>query len=120
MRKQHSYIGLFRVASPKKWEVSFPDLPGCEADGSSFKEVFENGRVALADELDELGGLRPRPRSTAELLIDAQRDPRLREALARAVMHPVDPALDNEKVVPVELIARRGMAGGASSPQAGA
>jgi hypothetical protein len=107
------------VLSPGSWEVSFPDLPGCEATGRNFKEVFEGAGAALAEELAELAGREPRPRTTAELLIDAQRDPVLAQELARSVMHPVRPAESADDLVPLELLAARRRGGGEHSPQVG-
>jgi hypothetical protein len=114
-----SYIGFFRVLAPGRWEVNFPDLPGCEATGRNFKEVFEGARVALTEELAELAGREPRPRTTAELLIDAQRDPALAKQLARSVMHPVRPAVSADDLVPLELWAARAKGSGENAPQAG-
>ena len=36
-----TYIGLFTVVATENWHVSFPDLPGCDAWGRSFKEIFD-------------------------------------------------------------------------------
>lgn len=113
-----SYVGLFRVLSPGSWRVRFPDLPGCEAVGKNFKEVFDGARIALTEELAELAGREPRPRSTAELLIDARRDPALAGELARSVMHPVKPA-ESTDLAPIELVAARVKGGGEDSPQVG-
>lgn len=81
-----SYVGLFRGSREDGWEVSFPDLPGCQATGRSFKDAFEAAREALAEHLDDHEGP-PRPRNTAEILIDAQRDRALSRAFSGAVMH---------------------------------
>jgi hypothetical protein len=85
--------------------VTFPDLPGCEARGSSFKEVLQAAREALAARLDEIDGLPPRARSSAELLIDAQRDWQLCREFVDAVMYPVEPATPGEARAPLELVA---------------
>jgi predicted RNase H-like HicB family nuclease len=117
--RSDSYIGLFRAQPRDHWRVCFPDLPGCEARGSSFKEVFEAARKALADHLADIGGPWPRPRSSAELLIDAQRDWRLCRDFVDAVMHPVEPARPSEDLAPPELVAL--VKGGRhSNPQVGA
>lgn len=81
-----SYVGLFRGSRDSGWEVSFPDAPGCVAKGDSFKEAFEAARMALADYLALMDDP-PRPRSTAEILIDSARDKTLNRALVGAVMH---------------------------------
>ena len=118
MRK-NAYIGLFRTFPRGRWEVTFPDLPGCEARGRTFKEVFGASREALAEYLSELGDPLPRPRSTAELLIDAQRDWLLAQELAHSVMHPVEPAARDD-LAPLELVALQSRSGGSYPPQFGA
>lgn len=96
-----SYIGLFRGSREAGWEVSFPDAPGCRAHGDTFKDALEAARVALASHLRGMDDP-PRPRSTAELLIDAGRDGGLARALANAVMHavPFDDPRDPQFAVP--------------------
>jgi predicted RNase H-like HicB family nuclease len=111
--RSDSYIGLFRAQPRDHWRVCFPDLPGCEARGSSFKEVFEAARKALADHLAEIEGPWPRPRSSAELIIDAQRDWRLCRDFVDAVMHPVEPARPSKLHVPPDA----GGLGQMSNPQ---
>jgi hypothetical protein len=118
--RNDSYIGLFRTFAPKgKWRVSFPDLPGGEVCGSNFKEVFEAARKALAAHLRDLDGPPPRPRSTAELLIDAQRDWMLCREFVDAVMHPVEPAPADEELAPLDLVAMRAGGGERSTPEFG-
>ena len=118
--RSDSYIGLFRAFPKNRWRVSFPDLPGCEAQGSSFKEVFEAARKALAAHLRELDSPWPRPRSTAELMIDARGDWQLCRTLADTVMHPVEPARPDEERAPLDLVAMQGAGGSRSNPQIGA
>ncbi len=103
--KDTRYIGLFRTFPSGEWQVSFPDLPGCVARGRSFKEVFEAAGEALADRLADLDGPPPRPRSSAELLIDAQRDWQLTRQFVDAVMHPVAPRSEQTGRAPAELVA---------------
>lgn len=100
-----SYVGLFRGSRDSGWEVSFPDAPGCVAKGDSFKEAFDAARHALADYLALMDDP-PRPRSTAEILIDSARDRNLSRALVGAVMHwvPFDDPRDPMAAIP----ARRG------------
>ena len=83
------------------------------------EEVFEASREALAEYLSELGDPLPRPRSTAELLIDAQRDWLLAQELAHSVMHPVEPAARDD-LAPLELVALQSRSGGSYPPQFGA
>jgi predicted RNase H-like HicB family nuclease len=104
--RNDNYIALFRALPKDKWRVVFPDLPGCEAKGENFKEAFQAARRALARHLHELEDYAPRPRSTAELLIDAQRDWVLCRQFVDAVMHPVPPA-DVDELAPLELVAIR-------------
>jgi predicted RNase H-like HicB family nuclease len=104
--RNDDYIALFRALPKDKWRVTFPDLPGCEARGENFKEAFLAARRALRDHLAELEDYAPRPRSTAELLIDAQRDWVLCRQFVDAVMHPVTPA-DEDELAPIELVAAR-------------
>jgi predicted RNase H-like HicB family nuclease len=112
--RSDSYIGLFRALPHGKWKVRFPDLPGCEATGSNFKEVFVAARHALARHLSEMDRMPPRARSSAELLIDAQRDWKLCQDFVDAVMHPVEPlALEDERA-PLGLVAAQMQGGGAS------
>lgn len=114
------YIGLFRALPKDKWRVTFPDLPGCEARGESFRQVFEAARQALADHLAELSPPWPRPRSSAELLIDAQRDWKLCRDFVDAVMHPVEPATAAEQErAPLDLVAMQAKKV-ASNPEIGA
>ena len=101
--KSDRYIGLFRCFPHGKWRVTFPDLPGCEAVGSSFKEVFLAAREALTDHLLMIDDP-PRPRSSVELMIDGQRDWGLGKAFVDAVMHPVE-AAGGEETAPLELVA---------------
>lgn len=115
-----SYIGLFRAFPRGNWEVKFPDLPGCQARGTSFKDVFEAARQALAEYLAEVDGLPPRPRSSAELLIDAQRDWSLCRDFANSVMYPVKPADRDQDLAPIELVARCAGGGEQAGPLIGA
>ncbi len=116
--RNHRFIGLFRTVPHGRWHVCFPDLPGCEIEGRSFKEVFEESRRALSEHLADLDDPAPRPRSTAELLIDAQRDARLCRLLAEAVMHPVEPAA-SDGLAPLALVAARSRGGNSLPPQIG-
>ncbi len=112
-----TYIGLFKADAPGCWDVIVPDLPGCEAHGSSFKEVLQLAGRAVAQRLRNADRSPPRPRSTVELLIDAQRDETLRRQLVNTAMHPID--LPEEKeLAPLELVARRA-SGESSNPQVG-
>ena len=113
--RNDDYIALFRALPKDKWRVTFPDLPGCEARGESFKEAFQAAQRALRDHLAELEDYAPRPRSSAELLIDAQRDWVLCRQFVDAVMHPVPPAEEDE-LAPIELVA---MHSAPSTPQIG-
>ena len=88
--RNDTYLGLFRAFPKRDWRVKFPDLPGCEATGSSLRETLESARVALADHLYGLGA-KPRPRSRAELLNDAQRDWLFCREFVDAVLIPVAP-----------------------------
>ncbi len=103
--RNNAYIGLFRTFPEGSWKVSFPDLPGCSAKGSSFKEALEAARHALSDWLSELQEDAPRARSTAELMIDAQRDWRLCREFVDAVMHPVEPIDEERGLAPIDLVA---------------
>jgi len=109
------YIGLF-TAAPGSWQVCFPDLPGCDASGKSFKEAFEAARRTLADRLSNSDQPAPRARSTVELLIDAQRDDRLYQQLIKAAMHPVGPATEDD-LAPKELVAWQAGSGNGSNPE---
>ena len=111
-----TYIALFSVTAPGSWHVSFPDLPGCDAWGANFKEVYDAARRNLADRLNNSDRPAPRARSTVELLIDAQRDDRLRQQFVKAAMHPVSPAME-EELAPVELVALRTRRGNGSNPE---
>jgi predicted RNase H-like HicB family nuclease len=113
--RNDDYIALFRALPKDKWRVTFPDLPGCDVSGESFKDAFLAARRALRDHLAELDEPRPRPRSSAELLIDAQRDWVLCRQFVDAVMHPVPPAEEDE-LAPIELVAARSAS---STPQIG-
>lgn len=113
--RNDGYIALFRALPKGKYRVTFPDLPGCEARGENFKDAFQAARRALRGHLAELDEYAPRPRSTAELLIDAQRDWVLCRQFVDAVMHPVTPAEDDE-LAPIDLVA---MHSAPSTPQIG-
>ena len=118
--RSDSYVGLFRALPNGDWRVGFPDLPGCEAKGKSFKEVFEAARHALSAHLKELGGPWPRPRSIAELMIDARGDWLLCRAFVDAVIHSVEPARSGEdELAPLELVAMRSRKNDPSNPQIG-
>jgi predicted RNase H-like HicB family nuclease len=117
--KNESYIGLFRALPRGKWRVSFPDLPGCEVRGNSFREVFEGSRRALSEHLADLDPPYPRPRSSAELFIDAQRDWHLCQQFVDAVLHPVEPAELDEELAPLELVAAQAGGGGGRPPHIG-
>jgi predicted RNase H-like HicB family nuclease len=101
------FIGLFRTEPAEgKRRVTFPDLTGCEATGRTFKEVFEAARSALADAL--IGSpSRPRPRSTVELLIDANRDAKLQRELALSAMHPVEPMFNAFAAIALKGVPER-------------
>ena len=118
MRKE-SYIGLFRALPHGRWRVMFPDLPGCEVQGNSFGEVFKASRQALSEHLAELDLPWPRPRSSAELIFDAQRDWHLCRQFADAVMHPVELAGLDEDLAPLELVAAQAKGGGGRPPHVG-
>jgi len=112
--KDDCYIGLFRALPRGKWHVKFPDLPGCEARAESFKEALRAAQEALANYLSDLEEFPPRARSTAELLIDAQRDWVLCRDFVDAVMHPVHPVSAEERA-PLDLVAAS--RGGHPGPQ---
>ena len=113
--RNDDYIALFRALPKDKWKVTFPDLPGCEARGENFKEAYQAARKALKRHLSALEQPYPRPRSSAELLIDAQRDWVLCRQFVDAVMHSVPPAEDDE-LAPIELVAAHSAS---STPQIG-
>jgi predicted RNase H-like HicB family nuclease len=110
-----SYIALFKALPKDKWQVTFPDLPGCEARGDSFKAATEAAGMALARHLGDLDGPRPRPRTVEELLLDARGDWVLCRQFVDAVMLPVSPA-EEDGLAPLELVA---MGSASSTPQIG-
>ena len=93
--RNDTYIGLFRAFPNRDWRVRFPDLPGCEATGASLQETVEAARAALAKHLYGARA-KPRPRSRAELLSDAQRDWLFCREFVDAVMLPVRPETADE------------------------
>ena len=101
--RNDDYIALFRALPKDKWRVTFPDLPGCEARGESFKEAFKAAQQALRDHLADLDGPRPRPRSSAELLIDAQRDWVLCRQFVDTVIRFRQPR--RTKLAPIDVVA---------------
>ncbi len=113
-----AYIGLFTAVTPGNWRVSFPDLLGCVVWGNTFKEAFFPAREALAETLKNSDRQAPRPRSTVELLIDAQRDSALREELVSAAMHSVEPAAETE-LAPIDLVAWQDRGRDGSNPNIG-
>lgn len=79
------YIALID-GEPGAFGVSFPDLPGCTAMGSTVDEAIDNAAEALRDwvEAVEAGGAEvPAPRPAATLLLS---DPDLAPALAEGGM----------------------------------
>jgi predicted RNase H-like HicB family nuclease len=115
LRNDH-YIALFRALPRDNWQVIFPDLPGCEASGKSFKEAFHAARRTLARHLSDLEIPPPRPRSSAELLIDAQGDWVLCRQFVDAIMHPV--SADDDELAPAELVAMASVSN-PTTPQVG-
>ena len=113
-----AYIGIVTAAGQRNWRISFPDLPGCVVWGDSFKDAFDSARQVLAQTLSNSARPPRRPRSTAELLIDAQRDSILRAQLVNAAMHPIEPAKSKE-LAPLELVAWKTKGGDGSNPQFG-
>jgi predicted RNase H-like HicB family nuclease len=93
--RNDAYIGLFRAFPKRDWRVRFPDLPGCEATGASLQETIESARAALAKHLYGLRA-KPRPRSRAELLRDAQLDWLFCREFVDAVMLPVRSEMADE------------------------
>ena len=116
---KEEYIGLFTTPMPGSWRVSFPDLPGCEASGKSFQDAFYAARQLLTDRLKQSDQPAPRPRSTVELLIDAQRDSRLRQQLVNAAMHPISPDGAEKELAPLDLVAWQARGGDGSNPKVG-
>ena len=114
-----AYIGLFTAAGSGNWRVTFPDLPGCAVWGNSFKDVFLSARKVLTERLQHSDRLPPRPRSTVELLIDAQRDGTLRQQLVNAAMHPIEPASAKE-LAPLDVVAWKSKGRDGSNPEVGA
>jgi len=94
-------------------------LPGCEASGKSFKDVFHSARKVLTARLKQSDGPAPRPRSTVELLIDAQRDSCLRQQLVNAAMHPIKPDGAEKELAPLDLVAWQSRGGDSSTPKVG-
>lgn len=99
-----SYVGLFRGNGAGGWSVSFPDLPGCEAEGADFRSAHDRAAERLATHLAEMDRP-PRPRSAMELTLDAAGDPALARSFVNAVMHAVTPS---EPLDAVPLASRRG------------
>lgn len=102
------YIGLFRSAGLDGWRVTFPDLPGCEAIGDSFKEAVDAATEAVAEHLDDLPGPRPPARSALELMAAGQWDPVLKRQLAHAVLHSVPAPAEADELAPADLVAASG------------
>ena len=96
-----SYVGLFRSNGAGGWSVSFPDLPGCKAEGADFRMAFHQAAERLATHLAEMDRP-PRPRSAMELTLDAAGDPVLARSFVNAVMHTVTPS-EPLDAVPVAL-----------------
>jgi len=48
------YIGFLRKTPGRSFEISFPDLPGCMAEGHSLEHASHMASGALADHLAEL------------------------------------------------------------------
>ena len=114
--RDDTYIGLFRAFPKRDWRVKFPDLPGCEATGSSLQETLESARVALTDHLYSLGA-KPRPRSRTELLNDAQRDWLFCREFVDAVLIPVDPETTDHCPLPHSMETRQGTERPLENPQ---
>lgn len=99
-----NYVGLFRSNGAGGWSVSFPDLPGCEAEGADFRMALDHAAERLAGHLAEMDRP-PRPRSAMELTLDAAGDPALARSFVNAVMHMVAPS---EPPQTLPMAARRG------------
>lgn len=99
-----SYVGLFRSDRSGGWTVSFPDLPGCTAEGTDFRSALDHAAEQLASHLAGMDRP-PRPRSAMELTLDAAGDPALARSFVNAVMHTVVP-LERPDVAPMAV--RRG------------
>ena len=107
-----SYFAIVHKDEDSAVGVVFPDLPGCEARGENFKEAFQAAGRALARHLRALDEPPPRPRSSAELMIDAERDWVLCRDFVDAVMHPV--RASDDELAPLSLVAARSAS---STPQ---
>ena len=114
-----AYIGLLTVAGSGNWRVSFPDIPGCVVWGDSFKDAYLSARKVLTERLQHSDRPLPRPRSTVDLLIDAQRDSAFRQQLVNAAMHPIEPESAKE-LAPLDVVAWRTKGGDGSNPKVGA
>jgi predicted RNase H-like HicB family nuclease len=72
------YIGLLD-GEAGGFGIVFPDLPGCAAMGQSEAEAWSHAVEALADWIEEVGGVARAPQPRA--LRDLRADPDVREQL---------------------------------------
>ena len=68
MRKY--YAAFFVPCHVGEWHVFFPDLPDCEAYGSTLRDAGYAAATALARYAEQKGALLPPPRSVAEISKD--------------------------------------------------
>ena len=66
MSENHKYeLIVYWSAEDKAYIAEVPELPGCAADGASYREAVENVEVVIAEWIKtarELGRLIPEPK----------------------------------------------------------
>lgn len=90
----NGYIALIRCPFDSlEWQVTFPDLPKCRTTGRSLDQAIANAREALSAHLAAIavsGGVPPRARTPAQMLLDANEDPTLACQMVGAVLKSIE------------------------------
>jgi hypothetical protein len=66
------YIAILIPSAIGEWRVVFPDLPGCEAKGSSFDDAKFAAMDALLSSMRKSGPMVGNPRDLSEIERDTE------------------------------------------------
>lgn len=97
---RRTYAALVRQDADGNFGISFPDLPGCAADGDSLEAVCKTARKVLTHHLDRLdasGEAIPEPSSASKVLELLETEDAVALTVVMALLDQESPVATEEK-----------------------